>query len=96
MLSVQVVETIDRHTDVTYSVAAAQAGGLISPRDFVCVRQWVKRDGNMVIAGVCLCLCLSACLSVSLSVTNTQASAFRCFSGESLVCLSVCDVSAFP
>eukprot|EP00041_Stephanoeca_diplocostata_P001040 m.18633 g.18633 ORF g.18633 m.18633 type:complete len:551 (+) comp11532_c0_seq2:122-1774(+) len=46
----EVVETIDRHTDVTYSVAAAQAGGLISPRDFVCVRQWVKRDGNMVIA----------------------------------------------
>jgi hypothetical protein len=45
-----VLEDIDRFTDITYSVSAAQARGLVSPRDFVCVRQWLKRDGNMVIA----------------------------------------------
>jgi len=45
-----VLEVIDRYTDITYSVTAPQARGLISPRDFVCVRQWMKRDGNMVIA----------------------------------------------
>eukprot|EP00037_Helgoeca_nana_P015309 m.143029 g.143029 ORF g.143029 m.143029 type:complete len:491 (-) comp22958_c0_seq1:2546-4018(-) len=46
----EVLEDIDRFTDITYSVSAAQARGLVSPRDFVCVRQWLKRDGNMVIA----------------------------------------------
>eukprot|EP00038_Savillea_parva_P016685 m.17627 g.17627 ORF g.17627 m.17627 type:complete len:488 (-) comp3516_c0_seq1:91-1554(-) len=46
----EVLEEIDRYTDITYSVSAPQGRGLISPRDFVCVRQWLKRDGNMVIA----------------------------------------------
>lgn len=41
---------VRRFSDVTYSVFAPQARGLVSARDFVCVRQWNKRDGNVVIA----------------------------------------------
>lgn len=46
----EVIEEIDRYTDLTYTVTSSHAGGMISPRDFVSVRQWLKRDGNMVIS----------------------------------------------
>jgi len=48
----EVIKPIDHYTDMTYTETRSMAGGLISPRDFVNVRRWMKRDGNVVIAEV--------------------------------------------
>lgn len=48
----EVVKTVDRFTDITYTVAPAMGGGMISPRDYVSIRKWLIKDGNVVIAEV--------------------------------------------
>jgi hypothetical protein len=48
----EVVKTIDRFTDITYTIAPAMGGGMISPRDYVSIRKWLIKDGNVVIAEV--------------------------------------------
>ena len=48
----EVVKTVDRFTDITYTVAPAMGGGMISPRDYVSIRKWFIKDGNVVIAEV--------------------------------------------
>ncbi|XP_021369542.1 stAR-related lipid transfer protein 3-like isoform X3 [Mizuhopecten yessoensis] len=39
------LETIDDNTEISYSIAAEAAGGLVTSRDFVNVRCWGVRDG---------------------------------------------------
>lgn len=48
----EVIKTVDRFTDITYTVAPAMGGGMISPRDYVSIRKWLIKDGNVVIAEV--------------------------------------------
>lgn len=40
VLEARVLRKIDDHTDITYSVSAAVAGGLVDSRDFVDLRHW--------------------------------------------------------
>eukprot|EP00039_Didymoeca_costata_P031006 m.32657 g.32657 ORF g.32657 m.32657 type:complete len:498 (-) comp8435_c0_seq1:62-1555(-) len=46
----EVVCILDRYTDITYGVMPSLSGGLISPRDFVCVRRWMIKGGTFMIA----------------------------------------------
>lgn len=42
-------QKIDSHTDITYSVAAPAAGGLVESRDFVDLRHWqLMKNGHFV------------------------------------------------
>lgn len=46
----RVVQKIDSCTDVVYQVAAEGPRGIVSARDFVCVRHWKKIDDSWVCA----------------------------------------------
>eukprot|EP00040_Diaphanoeca_grandis_P041847 m.263642 g.263642 ORF g.263642 m.263642 type:complete len:631 (+) comp51398_c0_seq1:219-2111(+) len=46
----EVIENIDIDTDVVYTTMSSQAGGLITPRDFVTVRKREKRAQSIIIA----------------------------------------------
>ena len=46
------IQTFDENLDITYQVSAEGAGGLVSSRDFVSLRQWGEIDGCYVIAVV--------------------------------------------
>ncbi|CAH1773226.1 unnamed protein product [Owenia fusiformis] len=48
---VQIAQTIDDHTDITYHVAAEAAGGMVSARDFVNLRTWRIKHGCIFSAG---------------------------------------------
>ncbi|XP_064644062.1 stAR-related lipid transfer protein 3-like isoform X1 [Lineus longissimus] len=52
VLECRSLRTIDSHTEIHYSVAAESAGGLVSARDFVNVRQWLVREGIYLVTGV--------------------------------------------
>lgn len=49
MFSKYFFQKIDNHTDITYSVSAPGAGGLVESRDFVNLRSWqVFKNGNVI------------------------------------------------
>ncbi|XP_067938351.1 stAR-related lipid transfer protein 3-like isoform X2 [Watersipora subatra] len=45
VLEVRRLEEVDDSTEVSYNIAAEGAGGMVSSRDFVCVRHWEQLDG---------------------------------------------------
>ncbi|XP_074653075.1 stAR-related lipid transfer protein 3-like isoform X2 [Tubulanus polymorphus] len=50
VINAEILQTLDKQTDIVYSVAAEAAGGLVTARDFVQVRRWSIRDGVYFIA----------------------------------------------
>ncbi|XP_031627447.1 steroidogenic acute regulatory protein-like [Contarinia nasturtii] len=49
VLQARILKKIDNHTDITYSVSAPGAGGLVESRDFVNLRSWqVIKNGNII------------------------------------------------
>eukprot|EP01137_Pigoraptor_chileana_P025286 Opistho-2@94548 len=52
MTEYRTIETINDITDITYAMAAEAAGGMVSPRDFVNIRQWrLCEDGTYLCGG---------------------------------------------
>ena len=52
ILLLQSLQSIDDITEVTYNIAAEAAGGLVSARDFISVRQWTEREGVYLSIGM--------------------------------------------
>lgn len=46
----QTLQDIDENTQVTYNIAAEAAGGLVSARDFINVRRWLKLENEMYVS----------------------------------------------
>jgi hypothetical protein len=48
ILECKPIQTLNENTDISYSVGAAQVGGLVSSRDFVNLRHWKSKDGVLM------------------------------------------------
>lgn len=46
----QSLQDIDENTQITYNISAEQAGGLVSARDFINVRRWIRLDNGSYIS----------------------------------------------
>lgn len=46
----QALQQIDENTQITYNISAEAAGGLVSARDFINMRQWLKLENGRYIS----------------------------------------------
>lgn len=46
----QTLQVIDENSEITYNISAEAAGGLVSARDFINVRQWLQLEQDMYLS----------------------------------------------
>jgi len=56
-LFLQTLIVVDENTEVMYNISAESAGGLVSARDFISIRRWIKISDALYVVVSTSCPC---------------------------------------
>lgn len=51
----QTLIVVDENTEIMYNISAESAGGLVSARDFISIRRWIKVNDKMYVVASTSC-----------------------------------------